>query len=233
MNIIDKVIITNLKMSGKEIGISISALMTVCIARILALYASYTGLYIIIPVVILGIYLTLEKMFYTSIFGNTAQLYNSFPVETKYKVTGKVLAASFIVYFYVGALIALYMLKLIFEDGVLEDFSMSYSFIAIKSLELIALIISVISQITYIFLAVVIFNTHLKKGFSKIQKILFCLISGAVFIMIYYCVVIFYLTGVLTNEIILSLISMILSSALIAPLGQKTIDLLDSKYGQR
>ena len=227
MNIIDKVIITNFKMSEKEIGISISSVMVACIARILAFYASYTDLYIIIPVVILGIYLTLEKMFYTSIFGNSC------PVETKYKVTGKVLAASFIVYFYVGALIVLYMLELIFEDGVLEDFSMSYSFIAIKSLELIALIISVISQITYIFLAVVIFNTHLKKGFSKIQKILFCLISGAVFIMIYYCVVIFYFTGVLTNEIILSLVSMILSSALIAPLGQKTIDLLDSKYGQR
>lgn len=235
MNNIDKVIITNLKMKGEDLGIYISSIVAVCIGIALAYLTSYTDTawYGMIIVVVCGIERTYAKMFYTSIFGNTAYLYNSFPVKTKDKVIGKVMAASLVVSSYIGVFIVLYALELVLEEGFWEDFSISYGFVSIKSLQLIALVISVISQSTYIFLSVVIFNTKLKIGYSKSIKLLFVLTAGVIFVLLYYTPVAMYITDVMSDELMITLISLVLSAALIIPLGQKTMLLLDSKYGQR
>lgn len=235
MNTIDKVILTNIKMSEKDMGINISAAVAVCIGAILSYLASYTDFawYGLIIVAMYGIERTYEKMFYSSIFGNTAYLYNCFPIKTKDNVIGKVLAASFIVFCYIGVLMFMYLLELITEEGFWNGLIISYGLIAIKSLQLIALVISVISQSTYIFLSVVIFNTKLKIGHSKSIKLLFVLTAGVIFVLLYYTPMILYINDVMSDEWIITLISLALTAALIIPLGQKTILLLDSKYVQR
>lgn len=146
---------------------------------------------------------------------------------------GKVLAASLMVFCYIGVLMLMYVLELITEEEFWDGLIISYGLIEMKSLQLIALVISVISQSTYIFLAVVSFNTKLKIRCSKSIKLLFVLTAGVIFVLLYYTPMILYISDVMSDELIITLISLVLPAALIIPLGQKTILLLDSKYVYR
>jgi len=73
----------------------------------------------------------------------------------------------------------------------------------------------------------------LKIGCSKSIKLLFVLTAGVIFVLLYYTPMILYINDVMSDELIITLISLVLPAALIIPLGQKTILLLDSKYVQR
>lgn len=65
MNTIDKVILTNIKMREKDMGINISSVVAVCIGVILAYLVSYTDFtwYWLIIVAMHGIERTYEKCF--------------------------------------------------------------------------------------------------------------------------------------------------------------------------
>lgn len=234
MNAIDKVIEINFKMPDSDIGINISTIVAVGIGGVLAYFSSFAGgLFIIIPVIFWGYQRTCEKIFHTSVFGSTALLYNSFPVNTKDLVIGKVLAASFILDFYLGGFLALYTLDLAVQDDFWADFNITYSFIAVKSLELIGLVILNISQSAYIFMIVVIYSTGKYQKSSAIKKLFYILVCGLILVLLYYFPAILYFTKIITNEVILTLLSIVLSSLLIIPFGRKTINLLDSMYAHR
>ena len=57
--------------------------------------------------------------------------------------------------------------------------------------------------------------------------------AGIIFVLLYYIPLVLYITDVINDELMMTLISFALAATLIIPMGHKIILLLDSKYVYR
>ena len=170
---LDKCIKANLKMVENEIAIACTMGVLLCLMRF---WAIILGL---IPIVIAAVFLwkMFRKLFYTSVFGETAATYQSMPVSTAEIVAAKIFVAGLgliALNVSIVVIMAVISTNLGYSNllGMLDGLGLGINSLNagyILALEFIAVVIECFWQAALVFLAVVIFNTlpeHSRKGFG-------------------------------------------------------------------
>lgn len=170
---LDKCIKTNLKMVDNEIALACTMGVLLCLMRF---WAIILGL---IPIVIAAIFLwkMCRKLFYASVFGETAATYQSLPASAEEVVASKIFVAGlgFIALnVSIMVMMAVISVNLGYGNllGVLDALGLGVNSLNagyILPLEFLAVVVECFWQSAVIFLAVVIYNTlpePSRKGFG-------------------------------------------------------------------
>jgi len=175
---LDKVIITNLKMIENEIGI-------VCCLSLCALF-SFLMIMLIVGIpfeVALAIYFLIKaykKVFYTSIYGETAIFYNALPINPKDMVVGKITAVFIGTLIYTVVSILCFIPFLNIWQIIRESLnwaplnnSNAVLLTAALSLELLSLLAVSLAMITVVFLCVSLYMENKALRIPYFRKGLF------------------------------------------------------------
>ena len=99
MNVFDKYVIENLKLVKTEFAVVIAAYVVILLLSNVSLFIN-PGVSIILLIALLATYLPLyfayRKLFYDTVYGNSATLFNQLPVTKEEVVAGKILVISII-----------------------------------------------------------------------------------------------------------------------------------------
>jgi len=160
---LDKYIYANLKMVENEIAISCCTSVGILISLTYILFWIAIPLEMIIGMLFL--FKGAKKLFYTSVYGETSVFYNSFPVDSKTLVIGKITAAFIGAFlYYIITIVAfipfMSVLSLIFDNIDLPELDMSdmITLASALSLEFLSLMSVTLAAICVIFLAVTLYN---------------------------------------------------------------------------
>lgn len=179
---LDKVILANLKMIENEIGIACS--LSICMLFSFLFIVFIIGLPVEFALAIYFFIKAYKKVFYTSIYGETAAFYHAFPINAKDYVVGKISAVFTGTFIYIVVTLLCFvpfinlwnLIKDSIPWGVLS-MKTTLQLSAALSLELIALIAVSLALITTIFLSITLYMEDKLIAYVPCRKGIFIVLT--------------------------------------------------------
>lgn len=182
MNVFDKYVISNIKMIKIQIVTIISA--TLLIGILSRFDIGVTGgvipvLMVINIVIATQVYISYKKLFYDSLYGKSAMLYNQFPLTKEEVVIGKMLALGIAAV--IMQMFFLLMLKIMSDNAINILMNQENSIMAVSGMVpgILEMVTSTLYEGSVIFGAIVMYNSV-----PKVKRTHMKLFGGIVFYLV-------------------------------------------------
>lgn len=233
-NNLDKCIRTNFRMVDNEIAVA----ATMPVFVVMCMMTIYLSVLALIPIIVSFVYLfrMYKKLFYTSVYGETAAVYQSLPASAAEMAAAKIFVGGLGSIICGAAYIIVILLFMLFMGA--DGFSdILYAFETLGDgvpdfllpAGVISLVISAFAQSALIFLVIAAYQSVVREEKKGLYR--FVIVAGAYLIsqLMGRSVTILEKLGI-ENTLVLMLISTVLGAVIMVVCYRRTVKLLEEKY---